>query len=897
MLRSPSPTPPGAMLSSPAVTLLREDEEPGLLGGTANSLLLGGSSSAAADDDEPSPPARSSEDRELPPLAASPGRVASIRRRLEGVVSSAATSGPNSGTTSRGTGSTPAAAGVRDGPSRSDSPMVPVGASEESPQALRRGAAQAASAVSFEADDGAETDDGGDGAATEHGRPRRTRSVSYVEEDRLPPHPARSIDGAAGLTSLVGQSFELTDWGAEEADVTGNSGTFGRAALSEALESAQPSPMSRHGNRRFASASRASEGLGLSLSGQSQLASLLSTPHASFASPSLGPHGLPPLNTTGQGNSACSSQVASPDSHARANSLGHFFHAGPPAAANLASDAGSPRNDPTRPPCLELCFTPQQRGARPDGAHPPPLASALGISGDIGGTSRQSTCDVEGPFFVGRGFRSAGPPTPNGVGNRSTSPGATSPIADMSHRSQRARRSPSVGEPARSPAGHRSHAASPTSRLPPAGPPTSRRRAGTYTTGQGGGAEGGSPSVRPVLVLDLDKTLVSTDWVDGVCGQGDFCITYEKRKVAVDMRPRLCSFLQRMAVHYRLVVFTATDAKYGKPIVRQIESRADVKFEKLFFKDSCERRDVSSTGRGAAGDEQDNAQPFVDTPSDAAATRGPRAFFVKNLSVLGVPLSRVLLMDDKSASFSDQPRNGIRIAPYRRPDTSDQELDAMATLLEKVAASAFRDVRDALESVRRAAAPPPLSPPGGALRSVASFGTYSRPAAAGAGAAGDSPGAFQQHHAHSSGSLFARTAFSRSRQRSLSMRSDTESEVAEHAPNGSIANFHASAATVVPPTALHPVRPSSANGGSSAAFATGAGLNATYPASSTTPVPSAGPLNLSFGTVNNMSFDWPHSQQQPHATATGSGPVSPSQRPSPLHRAPAPRLSYNEYEQ
>lgn len=78
---------------------------------------------------------------------------------------------------------------------------------------------------------------------------------------------------------------------------------------------------------------------------------------------------------------------------------------------------------------------------------------------------------------------------------------------------------------------------------------------------------------RKTLVLDLDETLVHSqfkqienpDIILPVEIEGQICQIY------ILVRPGVREFLDRMAKHYELVVFTASLSKYAEPLVQQLD--------------------------------------------------------------------------------------------------------------------------------------------------------------------------------------------------------------------------------------------------------------------------------------------------------------------------------------
>jgi len=881
------------MSSSPA----RDDTPEGLLGGPANSLLLGDDIGQAAV--VAASPAvmlrrrqqhaghqRTDQTNETLPSAGgtqSPGLVSATASRHQHQPD------PNAATCSEGlshevSGESPVLPPSRLASYQQLQLGTPSAASRPQPASeVTSSAVTTAGGLSLEvaedrdhdSDTEADSDGDGDEGANDSGP---------LPSDPGVPRPAGPPDAGAP-SPMAERSLEGT--------LSGALNTFGFFATSTLFDDGDhaaegdehDSPLARaHAvaaqRRHMLSSSRNSDAMGFSLSGHSFAPSLLNTPQQSFASPP-GPStstGLPPLaGSTGGLMSASGSRggstVASPSNRPRAGST-HTAAGG--FAGNLRSPLGaSPapvRPDSNtgsgRPPPLDTSTTPVHRPASDPTA---PLSTSQGARSP----SVEPDADVEGPFQVGRPFR-AGPPTPLAM-RRSASPpiplGGNSPLAS-SHRSQLARRSPSVD--ARSPGGSMLPG-SPSSRLPPAGPPSGassphtfgarRARASSYSeAGARGQAWTTAAPAKPLLALDLDKTLVATDWVGGACGDGDFVIKHDNRRVAVDMRPGLVSFLQRAAKHFRLAIFTAAEERYAKTIAHNLEMKAGVHFESIKHKAHCERRLPSLSSNNDSA----NAAGLVDAPGDSR--RNPRAVYVKNLSEFREPLSRVLIVDDKEQSFACNPRNGVRIKAYRRPDPSDSELTRVAALLEAAAAPKHLDIRDALDEVRRnSCSSSSTVTPANRNGSFTRLRFVSALRDTGTGGLGNTGSSLGSSHAASPTTSF-------SRRRSSSVRSADGAAPA-------VGGFAAPAAlrsceSATPGATDRPPLP---------------GLSGTYPQHSRTPVPAAGAPNLSFGAqsaLTNASFDWPVLGQQPApAGQHGGGSLgrSPQARP-----AVPPRIAYDD---
>ncbi len=97
---------------------------------------------------------------------------------------------------------------------------------------------------------------------------------------------------------------------------------------------------------------------------------------------------------------------------------------------------------------------------------------------------------------------------------------------------------------------------------------------------------------RPTLILDLDETLVHTLDRLPVSGQFDCRIEIQSksrlRSFFILKRPGLDLFLQSLAPHYSLVLFTASVRRYADAVLDLVDPSKLI--EKRFFRSSCLRQ-------------------------------------------------------------------------------------------------------------------------------------------------------------------------------------------------------------------------------------------------------------------------------------------------------------------
>ncbi|CAD8168710.1 unnamed protein product [Paramecium pentaurelia] len=159
------------------------------------------------------------------------------------------------------------------------------------------------------------------------------------------------------------------------------------------------------------------------------------------------------------------------------------------------------------------------------------------------------------------------------------------------------------------------------------------------------------PSKNYTLVLDLDETLVHYQELPN--GGGQFLV-----------RPFAEEFLEKLSKYYELVIFTAAQPDYANFIIDIIDKQklvtARLYREHTLFKNNT---------------------------------------YLKDLSILGRSLERVIIVDNMPDNFQLQPENGIYILSWTG-DQNDRALKDLMPLLEQIALKKCKDVRDALNQFR-----------------------------------------------------------------------------------------------------------------------------------------------------------------------------------------------------
>eukprot|EP00667_Euglena_gracilis_P015085 EG_transcript_15687 len=159
-------------------------------------------------------------------------------------------------------------------------------------------------------------------------------------------------------------------------------------------------------------------------------------------------------------------------------------------------------------------------------------------------------------------------------------------------------------------------------------------------------------SSRICLVLDLDETLVHSSFKPVTVP--DLVIPVEIKgnihQVYVRKRPCLEEFMKRVSQLFEVVVFTASLAEYADPLMDELDVDGHLVQHRLF------REHCSNTN----------------------------GLFVKDLSLLGRPLQRIVIIDNSPTSFLFQPRNSIQCTSWF-DDMTDTELMDLLPVLEDLA--------------------------------------------------------------------------------------------------------------------------------------------------------------------------------------------------------------------
>ncbi|CDR46877.1 CYFA0S26e01068g1_1 [Cyberlindnera fabianii] len=163
---------------------------------------------------------------------------------------------------------------------------------------------------------------------------------------------------------------------------------------------------------------------------------------------------------------------------------------------------------------------------------------------------------------------------------------------------------------------------------------------------------------RKCLILDLDETLVHSSFK--YLRQADFVIPVDienqLHNVYVIKRPGVDEFMKRVGELYEVVVFTASVARYGDPLLDALDIHNSVHHR--LFRDSCYNY-------------QGN--------------------YIKNLSQIGRPLNEIIILDNSPASYIFHPQHAIPISSWFS-DAHDNELLDIIPFLEDLSRDNVEDI-------------------------------------------------------------------------------------------------------------------------------------------------------------------------------------------------------------
>lgn len=185
-----------------------------------------------------------------------------------------------------------------------------------------------------------------------------------------------------------------------------------------------------------------------------------------------------------------------------------------------------------------------------------------------------------------------------------------------------------------------------------------------------------SKADKPLLVLDLDETLVHASFSPGKPYNLKITITVdgETGDIFVAYRPHMMTFLKVVSSLFEVAVFTASQRCYAEQLMDHIDPNGTIVGRNRLYRDHC--TNVSGAN-------------------------------VKDLSRIGRPLGRVAIIDNSPVAYLFQPRNAIPILSWF-DDPNDTELLKLIPLLRQLAS--VNEVYDVLDVHNCTKQSPPNSP-------------------------------------------------------------------------------------------------------------------------------------------------------------------------------------------
>lgn len=161
-------------------------------------------------------------------------------------------------------------------------------------------------------------------------------------------------------------------------------------------------------------------------------------------------------------------------------------------------------------------------------------------------------------------------------------------------------------------------------------------------------------STKPVLIIDLDETLIHAT-MGRKFGDNVFTIksrTHGNVVFSVTIRPHAHEFLETVAQHYTLVLFTAAEQTYADECIKLLDPHKTL-FTLKLYKRNCLSID--------------------------------KKFNIKDLRMFrNIPMNEILILDNNPVCYLLQPANAIPVTSFYF-DAEDAELMKLARILSIVA--------------------------------------------------------------------------------------------------------------------------------------------------------------------------------------------------------------------
>ncbi|KAJ1413574.1 HAD-like domain-containing protein [Ochromonadaceae sp. CCMP2298] len=155
---------------------------------------------------------------------------------------------------------------------------------------------------------------------------------------------------------------------------------------------------------------------------------------------------------------------------------------------------------------------------------------------------------------------------------------------------------------------------------------------------------------KKLLALDLDETLVHSSFQPVDKASFSIAVTIDAivHTVYVIKRPGCDEFLQRLAQHYELIIYTASLSKYADPLLDILDPHKTI--SKRLFRENCVYYD---------------------------------GHYVKDLSLLNREITQTIIVDNSPMSYIFHPENAIDCSSFF-DDLADVELWQIADFLVSI---------------------------------------------------------------------------------------------------------------------------------------------------------------------------------------------------------------------
>jgi Dullard-like phosphatase family protein len=169
------------------------------------------------------------------------------------------------------------------------------------------------------------------------------------------------------------------------------------------------------------------------------------------------------------------------------------------------------------------------------------------------------------------------------------------------------------------------------------------------------------PLKQITLVLDLDETLMSFVYINN-----------EKKEGLSRLRPFLYNFLNLVKEYYEIITFTAATKNYADPILDAIEIEKGKYFNYRLYRNHCS---------------------IINN------------VIVKDISLIGRNISKIIIVDNMQQNFKLQKENGILISSFWGEDSNDKALLQLGRILVIIATDMIHnffnfDIRDLIRKYK-----------------------------------------------------------------------------------------------------------------------------------------------------------------------------------------------------